>query len=92
MTEFKANKVMHSSQPEPAEAIGYLLDRYVRAQECAMRTIADMAVVGLDPIVHDTIQQRLVDMVKPRVVSQFLFCVCSVLYLLAESFLFMMYA
>ena len=32
------------------------LDKYVRAQQCAMKTLADMAVFGLDAAVHQGIQ------------------------------------
>lgn len=50
------------------EAVAYLLERFVGAQQCAMRTLADMAVIGLDAAVQQRLQHALVRMVTPTVV------------------------
>ncbi len=57
MAEFKSDRqpMLQSSNPEAAHT--YLQEKYLRAQECAMKTLADMAVTGLEAAV----QQRLQD-------------------------------
>lgn len=82
MAEFKSDRqpMLQSSNPEAAHT--YLQEKYLRAQECAMKTLADMAVTGLEAAVQQRLQDSLIQMVTPTVVS-----LCYLLLLINRAFL-----
>lgn len=71
MSEFTSDRqimLQHSSMNE-TEAMTLLLEKFVRAQESAMKSMADMAMVGLDANTQHRLREFLVKMVAPTVVS-----------------------
>ena len=68
MSEFKSDRQMmlQRRSMNETEAMTFLLEKYVRAQENAMKSMADMAMVGLDANAHHRLQRFLVEMVAPK--------------------------
>ena len=71
MSEFKSDRQMmiQPSSMNKTEARTFLLEKFVRAQESAMKSMADMAMVGLDESAQHRLRHFLVKMVAPTVVS-----------------------
>ncbi len=71
MSEFNSDRQMmlQRSSMNETEAMTFLLEKFVRAQESAMKSMADMAMVGLDASAQHRLRQFLVQMVAPTVVS-----------------------
>lgn len=71
MSEFNSDRQMmlQRSSMNETESMTLLIDKFVQAQKSAMKSMADMAMIGLDVGAQHRLQDFLVKMVAPTVVS-----------------------